>query len=106
MTNKAETVQVRLLAGRTGIGKRGDVVEYSREDAERYVSLGVAAYLGRESDDPSEPAKAADAEQLAEADEPVADDSGSDGAADESPDEENEDAEPYKKRPLKQRRRR
>lgn len=103
MTDKAEKVQVRLLAGRTGIGKRGDVVEYSREDAERYVSLGVAAYLGC---DPSEPAKAADAEQLAEADEPVADDSGSGGAADESPDDENEDAEPYKKRPLKQRRRR
>lgn len=97
----SDVVRVRLLAGRTGVGRAGDVVEYSRGDAERYVSLGVAQYV-------------VDAVQVEAA--PDATPAPPSPPVDESPDDPGEaptdgdmdadDENPYEKRPLKRRRRR
>lgn len=104
MAKSPETVTVRLLAGRTGVGRRGDIVEYPPDEAMKYQALGVVRIIGDAETDsaPSEPTK--------EASEPT----GTDGDPDE-PDDPTDAIEPepdetegsaYEKRPLRQKRRR
>jgi hypothetical protein len=96
----SEMIQVRLIAGRTGVGRRGDVVQYSPEDAERYVSLGVAEYVAAGGE--SGPAETAAPTQPADDGEAIAE---IEAEASDEPQRVAE-PEPYKRKPLRQKRRR
>ena len=49
----AKTVRVRLKAGRTGFGRRGDIVEYDKATAATQQSRGNCTILV-EGEDPAE----------------------------------------------------
>lgn len=64
--SKPGTVKVRLLSGRTGYGRRGDLVDYPKDEAELHAvePFGTVEIL---TDAPEEPAPDEETEEAEEA---------------------------------------
>lgn len=106
MPAKPTTVQVLLLSGRTGVGRRGQVVDYPADQVAEHLARGVIRLLNdlapsadaRPAAGPLTPVAAE--LPLADPSEPIA---GTDGDED-TPEDDTTDV--YEKKPLKQKRRR
>ena len=49
----SKTVRVKLLAGRTGYGHRGDTVDYPEKEAKLHASRGPVLILGPNDEEPA-----------------------------------------------------